>query len=224
MNNATLTELKVVVERAVRPVRAMMARKHRMREELLAHLVAIFEEEVQRLGNEEAALDVAKGRFGDPRELTAQLQQAVPRWDRYRSILESMGVGPNESAWHLAAKHFVVMLLFYLLWLPTWMLVFQKLPNMELGEGQYLWAFVLAGAVIVGALYNVLVSVVLAPLLNKIGPVLASTLRGRIVLAVLCGLVALCGLVLPAFFGAAVLFILMARQAAKEWRYQQAWT
>ena len=42
MNDANLTELKVVVERTVQPIRATMARKRRMREELLAHLVAIL--------------------------------------------------------------------------------------------------------------------------------------------------------------------------------------
>ena len=45
MNDVILRELKIVVERAVRPVRATIARKRRMREELLAHLMAIFEEE-----------------------------------------------------------------------------------------------------------------------------------------------------------------------------------
>ena len=33
MNDVTLKELKSVVERAVRPVRATLARKHRMRED-----------------------------------------------------------------------------------------------------------------------------------------------------------------------------------------------
>ena len=113
MNDVTLQELKRVVEQAVRPVRATMARKRRMREELLAHLMAIFEEEAERLGDEQAALEQAKQRFGDPRELTGQLQQAVPRWDRCRSILENMGCQPGESAWHLAAKHFLAMLLIY---------------------------------------------------------------------------------------------------------------
>ena len=46
MNDEILKELKIVVEQAVRPVRATMARKRQMREELLAHLTAIFEEEV----------------------------------------------------------------------------------------------------------------------------------------------------------------------------------
>ena len=44
MNESTLTRLKIVVERAVRPVRASTARKRKMREELLAHVVGVFEE------------------------------------------------------------------------------------------------------------------------------------------------------------------------------------
>jgi uncharacterized membrane protein len=134
-----------------------------------------------------------------------------------------MGYRPSESAWHLAAKHFLVTLLIYLLWIPM-MLAFEK--NWEIRgpvESQRIMALVLVGAVLVAALFNVILSVVLAPLLNKIGPVLASKRWGRILLAVLCGLVALCGLVLPAFTGVAVLFILMARQAVKEWRYQADW-
>ena len=82
MDDLVLQELKRVVEEGVRPVRATMARKCRMREELLAHLAAIFEEEAGKLGDEQAALDQAKRRFGDPQELTEQLQQAVPRGDR----------------------------------------------------------------------------------------------------------------------------------------------
>jgi hypothetical protein len=38
MNDETLRELKIVVERAVRPVPASLARKRPMREESLAHL------------------------------------------------------------------------------------------------------------------------------------------------------------------------------------------
>lgn len=222
MNEATLKELKIVVERAVRPVRATMARKRRMREELLAHLTSVFDEETQRLGDEQTALDQAKRRFGDPRELTGQLQQAVPWWDRLGSILENMGCQPSESAWHLAAKHFLVMLVFYLLWLPTCMLAFGSPRNVWPAEAQYLWALLLAGTVLLCALINVFLSVVLAPLLHKIGPVLACKRWGRILLAVLCGFVVLCG-VLPTFTGAAVLFLLMARQVVKEFRYQADW-
>jgi len=223
MNETAARELKIIVERAVQPVRATFARKRGMREELLAHLLAIFDEEAERLGDEQAALEQAKQRFGDPGELTTQLQQAVPRLCRWRSILENMGYRPSESAWHLAAKHFLVMLLIYLLWLPM-ILAFKN--NWEIpgpAEAQRIIALVLVGAVLLVALWNVILSIVLAPLLNKIGPVFASKRRGRIVLAVLCGFVVLCGLLSPAFTGAAVLFILMARQAVKEWRYRDEW-
>ncbi len=220
MDDVIVQELKRVVEQAVRPVAATMTRKRQMREELFAHLMAIFDNEAERLGDEPAALEQAKQRFGDPGELTTQLQQAVPRWDRCRSILENMGYRPSESAWHLAAKHFLAMLLIYLLWLPTWELAFGKLRPVD---AQGIMALLLVGAVLWIALFNVILSVVLAPLLNKIGPVLASKRWGRILLAVLCGLVVLGGLVLPAFTGAAVLFILMARQAVKEGRYQADW-
>jgi hypothetical protein len=220
MDDVILQELKRVVEQAVRPVRATMTRKRQMREELLAHLTAVFDEEAERLADEQAALERARQRFGDPEELTTQLQQAVPRWDRCRSILENMGYRPSESAWHLAAKHFLAMLLIYLLWLPTWELALGKLRPVD---AQGIMALLLVAAVLWIALFNVILSVLLAPLLNKIGPGLASKRWGRIFLAVLCGLVVLGGLVLPAFTGAAVLFTLMARQAVKQWRYQADW-
>ena len=75
MNEVTLKELKIVVERAVRPVRATFYSKRKMLEELLAHLVSIFEEERQKAGDEQAALDQAKRRFGDPKELTGSFRE-----------------------------------------------------------------------------------------------------------------------------------------------------
>jgi ATP-dependent Clp protease ATP-binding subunit ClpC len=66
MIESTLTGLKIIVERAVRPVRAGIARKRKMREELLAHVVGVFEEEVARLGDERAALQQTALRFGNP--------------------------------------------------------------------------------------------------------------------------------------------------------------
>ena len=53
MNESILTQLKVIVERAVRPVRASTSRKRKMREELLAHVGGVFEEECARLGDDE---------------------------------------------------------------------------------------------------------------------------------------------------------------------------
>jgi uncharacterized membrane protein len=107
-----------------------------------------------------------------------------------------------------------------LLWLSIIELAFGHLRNLGSVEAQIA---LLVGAAIVVALFNVILSVILAPLLAKIGPELVSKRWGRFLLAVLCGLVMLCGWLLPAFAGAAVLFILMARQAVKEWRYQADW-
>ncbi len=77
-----MTELTEAVERAVGPVRAGRARKRRMRQELLGHLWAAYEEERARLGDDRLALNRALARFGDPAELTRELQASVPRAER----------------------------------------------------------------------------------------------------------------------------------------------
>ena len=219
-----------VADRVVRPVRATMVRKRRMREELLAHLVAIFEEEARRLGNEQAALEQARQRFGDARELTRQLQQAVPRWDRCRSILENMGCRPGEPARHLAAKHLLVMLLIYgiaLLAAMPILLAFCRWYDlaedfMGTVEGQFrFWGVALSMGLVVVP-FNAAMSILLARLLHKIGPALAGKRWGRALLAMLCGL-ALPLALSAVLAGAAVVFILMARQAAEQWRYEQDW-
>ena len=92
MNESTLTQLKIIVERAVRPVRASTSRKGKMREEILAHVVGVFEEEAARLGGERAALERTALRFGNPAEVTSPLQESVPAGDR-----------SGESALRLAA-------------------------------------------------------------------------------------------------------------------------
>lgn len=95
MNESTLTQLKIVVERAVRPVRASTSRKRKMREELLAHVVGVFEEEAARLGDERAALERTELRFGNPALVTSQLQESVPAGDRIGRFFEGR---PGEAA------------------------------------------------------------------------------------------------------------------------------
>src|SRR5580704_13914544 len=80
MNESTLTQLKIIVERAVRPVRASTSRKRKMREELLAHVCDVYDEEA-KLGDEQTALARTQERFGQAAELTGQLQASVPRGD-----------------------------------------------------------------------------------------------------------------------------------------------
>jgi hypothetical protein len=103
MNESTLTQLKILVERAVRPVQASAARKRKMREELLAHVVAVFEEEA-KLGDEQAALARTQDRFGQAAELTGQLQASVPPGDRAERFFESLFGGSGESVLRLAAR------------------------------------------------------------------------------------------------------------------------
>jgi hypothetical protein len=90
-----MNELMVHVERAVRRVRASPARKQRMRQELLAHLTGLVEEEKAQGGDERQALVRALQRFGDPAGLLRDLQDSVPRLERWLSRLFFRG--PGES-------------------------------------------------------------------------------------------------------------------------------
>jgi hypothetical protein len=92
MNEFTLTQLKIIIERTVRPVRASTARKRKMREELLAHVVGVFEEE--GLGDERAALERTALRFGNPTEVTSQLQDSIPARDSVARFWEGR---PGEA-------------------------------------------------------------------------------------------------------------------------------
>ncbi|MCC6698722.1 MAG: hypothetical protein IT365_24065 [Candidatus Hydrogenedentes bacterium] len=74
--------LRIHVERIVRPIRASVLRKNKMREELLAHLSSAYEEERAASNTGEEALVRAKQRLGDPDALRAELQSAVPWYER----------------------------------------------------------------------------------------------------------------------------------------------
>ena len=101
MNESTLTRLKIIVERAVRPDRASTTRKGKMREELLAHVVGVFEEESARLSDDRAAVERTALRFGNPAEVTRQLQESVPARDAVRRYWEGR---PGEPAWRTAIR------------------------------------------------------------------------------------------------------------------------
>jgi hypothetical protein len=105
MNESTLTQLKILVERVVRPVRASSAYKRKMREELLAHVVAVFEEEAGRLGDERAALERTAERFGDPGELTGRLREALPAGERLAGLVEPLIFRHGESTLRRAVRH-----------------------------------------------------------------------------------------------------------------------
>ena len=88
MNEHTHRRLQNLVARAVRPLWASRSRKLAMQEELLAHVTAVFEEELARLGDERAALGEALDRFGLANELHTELQESVPPLERWLLISE----------------------------------------------------------------------------------------------------------------------------------------
>src|SRR5262249_24606631 len=103
MNESTLTQLKVIVERAVRPVRASTFRKRKMRAELLAHVSGAFEEEAANLGDDRTALERTALRFGNPAEVTGLLQASVSVSDGFRRFWEGRpGESPMRAAIRLA--------------------------------------------------------------------------------------------------------------------------
>jgi len=75
-------DLKIYVERAVRPVVAERSTKIRMREELFAHVQDVYGQELERLSDERAAVARTAERMGDPAALTAELQASVSRIER----------------------------------------------------------------------------------------------------------------------------------------------
>lgn len=98
MSSTTLALMKVV-ERVVRPVLANIVHKRRMRDEMLAHLTAIYDEELTRSGDPTKAVNTAAERFGNPAELTAELQSTVPKLEQWEMRLDRIfGWRPPESA------------------------------------------------------------------------------------------------------------------------------
>jgi len=82
-----MIELRTQVERIVRPIRATAHRKNRMREELLAHLGELYQQELlAHPDNKVAALTVACKRFGEPAALRAELQATVPAVERFLAL------------------------------------------------------------------------------------------------------------------------------------------
>ena len=98
-----------IVERVVRPVRAGIAHKRKMREELLAHLAAIYDEEQAVLNDPAAALKAAAARLGDPAELARELQDAVPASERLAyHVGRWLGWRPPESVSRMMSRNALV--------------------------------------------------------------------------------------------------------------------
>jgi hypothetical protein len=94
-----------IVERAVRPVRAGTPFKRRMREELMAHLSAIYDDELIRHKDPATALDEAARRFGDPAQLSGELQSALSWRESLSYFIERLvAYRAPESAAHFSMR------------------------------------------------------------------------------------------------------------------------
>jgi hypothetical protein len=97
MNDAVLNDLTAHVAQTIGSLPASRARRQRMQEELLAHLLDIYDEELERLEDERAAADRAKQRFGRAADLRGELVSTVPRVERL--ILLMCGKGSTMWRW-----------------------------------------------------------------------------------------------------------------------------
>jgi hypothetical protein len=97
-----------------------------MREELLAHVTAVFEEEVARLADEQAALARTAERFGNPAELTGQLQESVPTLDSVERLADRVAFRPCESTLRRAVRYTITVEVVALLLLSVMLLMLRR--------------------------------------------------------------------------------------------------
>lgn len=106
MSETISCELLRLVETVVRPIRARHSRKRRMRDELLGHLSAIYEEELQRLGDEKLAMAQVRSRFGEPAAVSREICKSLSWREPIHYVLEQQGWRkPRESILHFVCKH-----------------------------------------------------------------------------------------------------------------------
>jgi hypothetical protein len=102
--------LRIHIERIVRPIRASVPRKNKMREELLAHLRTAFDEERVTATTDEEAVERAKQRLGEPDALREEFQSTVSWYERIGHTrvpirLEMVDYGlSREYGWRASAR------------------------------------------------------------------------------------------------------------------------
>lgn len=103
MNEAVRNDLIAHVTQAIGLLPASAGRRQQMHEELLAHLLDIYEEELERLQDERAAAVRAMQRFGQPDDLRSELATAVPWRERLNFFLW----GKESIMWRWWCLYFV---------------------------------------------------------------------------------------------------------------------
>jgi hypothetical protein len=105
MNSMVREQLMILVERVVRPIRAVGRDKKRIREELWSHVTAVFQEEFDQSKDEATALQQVQTRLGEPKELTAQFQQGTNGPSVFSYHFERwLNARPGESMFRTAVR------------------------------------------------------------------------------------------------------------------------
>jgi hypothetical protein len=85
--NEPIQQLQEHVEETVGRLRAASRTKAIMREELLAYLIDVYDQESHSCESAAAAMEATLCRFGDRREISRELQASVPARERIFSML-----------------------------------------------------------------------------------------------------------------------------------------
>lgn len=100
-----MSDFMIHVERVVRPIEAMDHHKDRMREELLAHLQASYEQERAKLNDDALAARKAIAGLGDPEQLRTEMQDSVSRRERFQARIEKLfNWRAPEPAWRYTLR------------------------------------------------------------------------------------------------------------------------
>lgn len=114
--DSMIPSLMIHVEKAVRPIRAEESVKCRMREDLYAHLVQIYEDELHRQGDESQAVASACRRLGEPAQLTRELSGALTRAERFQGFISGrIRRRRHEPLWRHAFRMAVQMVVWFVL-------------------------------------------------------------------------------------------------------------
>lgn len=138
-----MNELKVFVERCVRPIQAEGSKKLGMRRELYSHIEAVYEKERKRTESTEAAVRAAIKRMGDPVELTEELRGSLSLLDRWTGVVDKFsGRKFDDTPWQYAVRlarfSFVLIMMLYVPFISILVLIegrvgFEQLQLVRLG-------------------------------------------------------------------------------------------
>lgn len=85
MSNEALFELESYLQHLLAPLPLRSGKRHELQDEMLAHLLSVFDEEMACDANEKAAVARTLRRFGDAFPLQSDLETCVPFRERFLS-------------------------------------------------------------------------------------------------------------------------------------------